>query len=669
GHQGPSSASRRGSIGVILQVRGLSKTFAERTVLDGIDLELRRGDHVALVGPNGAGKSSLLNILTGQLAPDAGDVQIAPRATIGYVKQHQEFPRGATIWSEACRAAGRFSQLIAESEALADAVASSTDPQVRNQQLQRLDRLQAEIQQCDAYQWQVQVERVLMGMGFPVDLWHAPIERLSGGQRNRLLLACVLIGQPDLLILDEPSNHLDVETTEWLEQALAASSSAVLVVSHDRYFLDCVATSVWELLDGSIDRFVGNYSAYVQQKAMRLEVQRRTFDKQREEVEKLEDFIRRHHAGQKSTQAEDRRKKLERIELVDAPREIHTPRFRFPEATRTGDIVLRCDKAAKAFGAHSLFSRLSFQILRGQRWAILGSNGAGKTTLLKCLLGKEPLDQGAVELGANVRVGYFDQLLQQLDLTTTPLEAIRVSHADRNDLERRNMLARFGIAGELASKPLGQLSGGERNRTMLALLASLDANFLILDEPTNHLDLWSREALEQAICEFSGTVLLVTHDRYLVNATAQHVLVLRGGQASIVQGNYEDYRHWIKEGLAIEDRGAAWGDRTKGSGGAANGAAAGRKSSDSKWAAKSENAQGSSPAARKRKFPYCKPQVLEKEILATEEAIAAAHIDMTDPDQLRDGAAMKRLVARMEELEQKLEQLYLHYEEALELNE
>jgi ATP-binding cassette subfamily F protein 3 len=654
---------------VILQVRGLSKTFAERTVLDGIDLELRRGDHVALVGPNGAGKSSLLNILTGQLAPDAGDVQIAPRATIGYVKQHQEFPQGATIWSEACRAAGRFSQLIAESEALADAVASSTDPQVRNQQLQRLDRLQAEIQQCDAYQWQVQVERVLMGMGFPVDLWHAPIERLSGGQRNRLLLACVLIGQPDLLILDEPSNHLDVETTEWLEQALAASSSAVLVVSHDRYFLDCVATSVWELLDGSIDRFVGNYSAYVQQKAMRLEVQRRTFDKQREEVEKLEDFIRRHHAGQKSTQAEDRRKKLERIELVDAPREIHTPRFRFPEATRTGDIVLRCDKAAKAFGAHSLFSRLSFQILRGQRWAILGSNGAGKTTLLKCLLGKEPLDQGAVELGANVRVGYFDQLLQQLDLTTTPLEAIRVSHADRNDLERRNMLARFGIAGELASKPLGQLSGGERNRTMLALLASLDANFLILDEPTNHLDLWSREALEQAICEFSGTVLLVTHDRYLVNATAQHVLVLRGGQASIVQGNYEDYRHWIKEGLAIEDRGAAWGDRTKGSGGAANGAAAGRKSSDSKGAAKSENAQGSSPAARKRKFPYCKPQVLEKEILATEEAIAAAHIDMTDPDQLRDGAAMKRLVARMEELEQKLEQLYLHYEEALELNE
>jgi ATP-binding cassette subfamily F protein 3 len=654
---------------VILQVRGLSKTFAERTVLDGIDLELRRGDHVALVGPNGAGKSSLLNILTGQLAPDAGDVQIAPRATIGYVKQHQEFPHGATIWSEACRAAGRFSQLIAESEALADAVANSTDPQVRDQQLQRLDRLQAEIQQCDAYQWQVQVERVLMGMGFPVDLWHAPIERLSGGQRNRLLLACVLIGQPDLLILDEPSNHLDVETTEWLEQALAASSSAVLVVSHDRYFLDCVATSVWELLDGSIDRFVGNYSAYVQQKAMRLEVQRRTFDKQREEVEKLEDFIRRHHAGQKSTQAEDRRKKLERIELVDAPREIHTPRFRFPEATRTGDIVLRCDKAAKAFGAHSLFSRLSFQILRGQRWAILGSNGAGKTTLLKCLLGKEPLDQGLVELGANVRVGYFDQLLQQLDLTTTPLDAIRVRHADRNDLERRNMLARFGIAGDLASKPLGQLSGGERNRTMLALLASLDANFLILDEPTNHLDLWSREALEQAICEFSGTVLLVTHDRYLVNATAQHVLVLRDGQASIVQGNYEDYRHWIKEGLAIEDRGAAWGDRTKGSGGGTSSASAAKKSSDSRGAGKPENSQGSSPTARKRKFPYCKPQVLEKEIMATEEAIAAVHTDMTDPDQLRDGAAMKRLVARMEELEQKLEQLYLHYEEALELNE
>ncbi len=236
-----------------------------------------------------------------------------------------------------------------------------------------------------------------------------------------------------------------------------------------------------------------------------------------------------------------------------------TPRFQFPEATRTGDIVLRCDKASKGFGSLKLFDRLQFQIERGERWAILGSNGAGKTTLLRCLLGTESLDQGVVEQGAGVKIGYFDQLLSQLSLDDTPVEAIRVPHRERIDLERRNILATFGIQGDLATKPLRLLSGGERNRTMLALLAALEANFLILDEPTNHLDLWSREALESALRSFGGTVLLVTHDRYLVNAVADHILVLRDGKASVVQGNYEDYRHWIKEGLAIDDRGGVWG--------------------------------------------------------------------------------------------------------------
>lgn len=643
---------------MLLQIQGVSKTFEDRTVLDSVDLELRAGEHVALVGPNGAGKSTLLKILTGELSPDSGTIGIGPKVKVGYVQQHVKFPQGATVWSEACRAAGDLTQLVSRSEELTARLAESTEGKEHQSLMEQFDKLQVEIHQRDAYNWEHQVHRVLEGMGFDRPMWPMAIEKLSGGQRNRLLLACVLIGQPDLLILDEPNNHIDVETTEWLEQTLAASSSAILVVSHDRYFLDCVAQQVLELVDGKIDRFKGNYTAYVRQKSERLEVQRRTYERQQQEIEKLEDFVRRNHAGQKSIQAEDRRKKLERIERVERPREIVTPRFHFPESTRTGDLVLRCDKASKAYGSLRLFQRLHFQIERGDRWAILGSNGAGKTTLLRCLLGNEPFDDGKVELGSGVKIGYFDQLLSHLQLDSTPVEAIRVAHKDRNDLERRNILASFGIQGDMALKPLKLLSGGERNRTMLALLAALEANFLILDEPTNHLDLWSREALETAIRNFDGTVLLVTHDRYLVNAVADHILILRGGEASVIHGNYEDYRHWIREGLAIQDRGGAWGTTAS-------------RAPDSKSTAKpSADAKSSSTPTekKKRKFPYRKPEQLEAEILDVEMKLGQMQAEIMQPEVLRDGPRIKQLHNAIQETELQLQTLYEHYEEALELN-
>ncbi len=649
---------------MLLQIQGVSKTFVDNTVLDSVDLELRAGEHVALVGPNGAGKSTLLRILTGEVSPDAGTIGLGPKVKVGYVQQHVKFPEGATVWSEACRAAGDLTQLVSQSEKITLKLADVTDSRERHQLMEQFDRLQVEIHQRDAYNWEHQVHRVLEGMGFERAIWSMPIEKLSGGQRNRLLLACVLIGQPDLLILDEPNNHIDVETTEWLEQTLAASSSAILVVSHDRYFLDCVADQVLELVDGKIDRFKGNYSAYVRQKSERLEVQRRTFERQQQEIEKLEDFVRKHHAGQKSTQAEDRRKKLERMEKVERPREIPTPRFQFPEATRTGDIVLRCDKASKGFGSLKLFDRLQFQIERGERWAILGSNGAGKTTLLRCLLGTESLDQGVVELGAGVKIGYFDQLLSQLSLDDTPVEAIRVPHRERIDLERRNILATFGIQGDLATKPLRLLSGGERNRTMLALLAALEANFLILDEPTNHLDLWSREALESALRSFGGTVLLVTHDRYLVNAVADHILVLRDGKASVVQGNYEDYRHWIKEGLAIDDRGGVWGQTPSSARGVVAGNSNGEKKSTSPKAQETPNPT----EKKKRRFPFRKPEQVEQDILAEEMRLGQLQAEMLLPEVLRDGAKMKQLHSELQTTEENLQRLYEHYEEALEMN-
>jgi ATP-binding cassette subfamily F protein 3 len=642
---------------VLLSASRVSKTFGDKQVLREVSLELRSGDHVALVGPNGAGKTTLLKILTGELDSDGGSVEFPTAGTVGYLEQHPRFSPSDTVWSQAASAVGDVANLVNEAEGVARLVAEVSEEPQHSQLLERLDRLQAKLLHKDAYNWEHRVERILQGLGF-VESWYLrPATQLSGGQQNRLMLACLLLQQPDLMILDEPNNHLDIESTEWLENTLADWPGAFLMVSHDRFFLDQTVNRVLELVDGQLDRFRGNYSDYVHQKSERIEVQRRTFEKNREEIEKLEDFVRKHHHGQKSTQAEDRRKKLERIELVDPPREISTPKFHFPPATRTGDIVLRSDGLSKAFDK-PLFANLNFQIERGDRWAILGSNGSGKSTLLKCLLGQVAPDQGEVKLGQNLKIGYFDQLLSQLPGDSTAAEAIRVSHRDLDDNARRSILGAFGISGDLAIKPLHLLSGGERNRTMLAWLSAMEANFLVLDEPTNHLDLWSRHALEAAIKRFDGTVLLVTHDRYLVNAVADHVLVLSGGKVSQIAGNYDTYRHWLKEGLAVADKGK-FGEQ---------------KQPDKKNPGsvavrhKPEPRESENSHKRKRKYPYRKVADLEHDISQLESDLEALHAQMLEPNTLRDGRKMKELQQQLSEHEQRLVQLYDHYEEACELN-
>lgn len=638
---------------VLLAAEGLSKTFGDKVVLNGVDIELRRGDHIALVGPNGAGKTTLLRILTGQQPLDAGRININSNTSIGFLQQHPTFSSEETLWSVATSAVGDIVALAADAELTAHQLSQPNDQREHQRLLERLDHLQARLQHSDAYHWEHRVERTLQGLGFSSNWFDRPAQSLSGGQQNRLMLAHLLLQEPELMFLDEPNNHLDIESTEWLESTLSSWQGAFLLVSHDRYFLDQVTSEVWELVDARLDHFRGNYSAYVRQKSERLEVQRRTFEKQREEVEKLEDFIRKHHAGQKSTQAEDRRKKLERIELVDQPREILTPKFRFPAAMRCGDIVLRAQDLKKSYD-RILFDRLSIQIERGDRFAVLGSNGSGKTTLLKCLLGEVLSDAGVVSIGSNVRIGYFDQLLKQLDLESTPLEAVRVPNRELVDKQRREILAAFGLAGEVVTKPLRMLSGGERNRVMLARLSALEANFLILDEPTNHLDLWSRQALEQAVQAFDGTVLLVTHDRFLVNAIADHVLVLRDGKASQIDGNYDDYRHWLRQGMAVADRQSGANLRIE---------------KEPNTNAKAQcNPTINSKAKRKRKFPYRKIADLEADIVVAENEIEQLQQRLIDPQVLRDGRLVKEVQQQLADSEQRLATLYQHYEEACELN-
>ena len=341
-----------------------------------------------------------------------------------------------------------------------------TTPPIIKRLAERYERLQHELSHRDAYNIDHRIERVLEGLGFTREAFAQPIETLSGGQHNRLLLARLLLSEPDLMLLDEPSNHLDIEATQWLERFLADSPQAMIIVSHDRYFLDKVTNRTVELFHGTVDCYTGNFSAYWQQKAQRLEVQARTYERQQELIAKTEDFIRRNHYGQNHAQAEDRRKKLARIERVNAPRKIQAPPMGFTPADRTGDVVLRVEHLAKGYD-RPLFADLSFDIQRGERWGILGPNGSGKTTLLRCLVGEEKPDDGRTIIGTNVRIGYHDQQLRSLDCDEQVVDAIRPARKQFNEPQRRSLLARFGLVGDAVFQRVGSLSGGERSRAAL----------------------------------------------------------------------------------------------------------------------------------------------------------------------------------------------------------
>ena len=632
---------------ILLDVQSVTKHYGPEAVLDGATFEVRPKERLALVGPNGAGKSTLLKIIAGHESPDSGNVTLHASARLAYLEQHATFPPGVTLWEHARAALSELIDLVHRSEALAHSISAATDGSERDRLGKQFDQLQHELDRRGGYNIDHRIARVLEGLGFNRDSFHQPVEELSGGQQNRLLLARLLLSEPDVMLLDEPSNHLDIEATAWLEDFLLESSQAMIIVSHDRYFLDRVATRTLELVHGTIDSYPGNFSAYWRQKAERLEVQRRTFEKQQDEIAKTEDFIRRNFYGQKATQAKDREKKLARIERVEKPRHIAAPPMGFPAAKRSGDIVLRAEQVSKAFD-RPLFKDLSFQIERGERWGIVGPNGTGKTTLLRCLVGEQKPDSGRVSPGTGVKIGYFDQLLTGIEGDHLVVDAIRPDHKEFVEGQRRDLLARFGITGDMVFQPVSSLSGGERNRVALARLAASDANFLILDEPTNHLDLWARDALEQALRNFDGTVLFVSHDRYFLNQVADHLLVVEPARFRVIDGNYDTYKNLAASGA---------------SNGQASATAKGEKPP-----AKSQKPAAGDSAKRKRRFPYRKVADLESEIFERETRLEELNSALVSPEVLRSGDKVRQLKSDLAEEQRLLQALYEHWEEATELN-
>ncbi len=528
----------------LLVATGIGKAFGALDVFSGVDVRIEAGDRIGFVGANGAGKTTLLRILAGVEAPTAGDVARKRGLTVGYLPQDPPPAGDDTLHGAMLRVfdglRDQGAALAALEHRLADAAGQSNGDY--GALLAEYGHAQTAFEMAGGYSYETRIRQVLGGLGFNEDEHDKQMAHLSGGERTRALLAQLLLSEPDLLLLDEPTNHLDLEAVEWLEETLLHWRGAIVVVAHDRYFLDKVATRIWDMNYGIVEVYRGNYTAFHGQREMRRERQRREWESQQEFVEKTEDFIRRNLAGQRTKEAQGRRTRLERFlrdEAIDRPQEQKTIRLGLTTQIRSGDLVLATKDLAVGYD-RPLFYSPDMEVRRGDRVALIGPNGAGKTTLLKTILGQVRPLGGRVRFGASVQVGYLAQAQAGLDPDETVLDAI----LDVQNLpisQARSFLGQFLFSGEDVFRTIGTLSGGQRSRVALARLTLHGANLLLLDEPTNHLDLDTQEILEQVLRQFPGTILLVTHDRYLVQALATHIWRVAGDELSAYTGNYEEY--------------------------------------------------------------------------------------------------------------------------------
>lgn len=515
----------------ILTATGLSKHFGAQDVFDGVSLQIAHGERAALVGPNGTGKTTLLRILAGLEVPSSGQVTYAKGLRIGYLPQEATLADvDGTLWGLAQAAFDHLQRRAAELRRLEEAMAAVTDPAERDLLLTRYGRAQEAFDLAGGYTYEHRMRQVLSGLGFDEEDYQRPLAEFSGGQQTRAHLAHLLLDAPDLLLLDEPTNHLDLTAVEWLEEYLSNWPGAVVLVAHDRYFLDKVATRVWDLSGGRLEAYRGNYSAYVQQRAERHERQRREFSRQQAVIAKEEEFIRRNIAGQRTREAQGRRKRLERLERIERLQDEKHIHLNLHTDLRSGDLVLATHDLVVGYEPDApLFACPDLEIRRGDRVALIGPNGAGKTTFVKTILKEVKPLSGRVRLGAAVEIGYFAQAHAGLNPGRSVLdEVLSVENLPIGQV--RNYLARFLFRGDDVFKPISALSGGERARVALAQLALRGANLLMLDEPTNHLDISSQEILQEVLNDFPGTILLVSHDRYFMDALATQVWALEDGQ-------------------------------------------------------------------------------------------------------------------------------------------
>ncbi len=641
-------------------------SFGPLDVFQGVNCVISRGDRIGLIGPNGEGKTTLLRILAGELEPSAGEVHRRRGLTTGYLPQDPPPAGDKTLWEDMLEV---FSDLIAEERKLAELEArmADPDPDVAQEALAIYARRQHEFEARGGYDYPVRIRQTLTGLGFRPEQFDQPLAQLSGGQRTRALLAKILLRQPELLLLDEPTNHLDLAAIEWLENALLKWEGAMVVVSHDRYFLDKVMNRIWEMMWGRLTVYRGNYSHYLIQREAMLERMQKEYEAQQALIAKETEFIRRNIAGQKSKQARGRRKRLERLlqrQRLVAPRQRQTMRLQMMSRIRSGELVLSTENLAVGYRAQPLppirrersggyvyeapappgpDDRLLFRaedllLKRGERAGLVGPNGSGKTSFIRTLLGEISPLEGRLRVGASVRIGYLAQAQEALQSGMTVLDALMEADPKLSIGEARAYLARFLFTGDDVFKTIDVLSGGQRSRLALARLSRQEVNFLVLDEPTNHLDIESQEVLEAMLRDFNGTVLLVSHDRYLIDAIATQVWVIVPQEKRLhaYEGNYSAYLSEKEQRLKSQTRRSGQAGRQQD--------ARERSREERRKRKEQEKRQQEAQAIEDR--IHAKERELEEVTRALEQASLAQRID-----------DVQRLGERYQSLERELEEL------------
>ncbi|HDR7625097.1 TPA: ABC-F family ATP-binding cassette domain-containing protein [Bacillus mycoides] len=531
---------------ILLQVNGLSKLYGAETILANIKLEVQTKDRIALVGRNGAGKSTLLKIIAGELSHDGGEIIKPKDVSMGYLAQNTGLETSLTIWDEMLTVFTHLQQMETKLRRLEQEMGKEeifSNAAIYEKLLADYDQLQLDYKDQGGYQYEADIRSILSGLGFPVETHQTKISTLSGGQKTRLALGKLLLTRPDLLILDEPTNHLDIETLTWLEQYLQGYPGAILIVSHDRYFLDKLVTQVYEISNKESRRFVGNYSKYLDSKSALYEQEMKRYEKQQDEISKLEDFVQKNIARASTTKrAQSRRKQLDRMEVLTRPLgDSKSASFHFDIEKQSGNDVLQVKDATIGYYQEPIIEHVNMRLTRGDSVALVGPNGIGKSTLLKSIVNKLQLLHGNVAFGSNVSVGYYDQEQANLTSSKRVLNELWDEYPLQPEKEIRTILGNFLFTGDDVLKPVFSLSGGQKARLALAKLMMQKSNLLILDEPTNHLDLNSKEILENALIDYPGTLLFVSHDRYFINRVTTTVVELSTKGAQEYLGDYDYY--------------------------------------------------------------------------------------------------------------------------------
>jgi len=640
---------------MLFRLTDVYKSYASQDVLRGASLQVNPGEHVGLVGRNGAGKTTLFRLVTGEESPDRGDVVRARGVRLGLLEQHVDFEPGTTVHEAALAAFKALQDIEHEMHQLEHRMAEA--PEDLDAVLERYSELQHEFERLGGFEYAAKAEAILQGLGFDRDTWATPTEILSGGQKNRLGLARLLLAEPDVLLLDEPTNHLDVSAVEWLEEFLAAYKSAYVIISHDRYFLDRACTRIVEVELGRAVSYNGNYSRFLVEREEQREIQQRAYENQRQLIAKTEEFIRRNLAGQKTKQAKSRRTMLQKLERVEAVRpDAPQGNFQMQKVERAGTHVLTAKEASVGYPGVLLAEGISFILNRGECLGIIGPNGSGKTTFLKTVLGKLPQLDGEIRWGSNVSVGYYAQQLDDLDdRNEIIMELRRVAPSSATAGELRSFLARFLFTGDDVYKHVRDLSGGEKGRLALAKLIYSHVNVLVLDEPTNHLDIPSREALEEALDAYDGTIITISHDRYFLDRVATQILALDGeGHAEHYDGDYTEYHDWkaANRAEAAERERAAQEVKPKSD----------VKTGVASTVSASKPQGGGGQKKSKKKGVERDPQAVEAEVAEAEKRLASLAEELASPGVARDHALLARLNEDYAKADERLRALYEEWE-------